>query len=178
MDDRTKAADLAVVAPGKSGTKTGLERKTGLFRRFPTIAHLRRHAPRHAPRFAFEYMDGGAGEDTGIKRNWAALDAIELVPRYGVTTALPPLDVELFGRRYAAPIGVAPMGGPSIVWPGADEFLAAGARGVALGTVLFADPDAPGRVRRELAEELAARGLAAVEDVCGLSHRAGPVRVA
>ncbi len=128
MDDRTKAADLAVVAPGKSGTKTGLERKTGLFRRFPTIAHLRRHAPRHAPRFAFEYMDGGAGEDTGIKRNWAALDAIELVPRYGVTTALPPLDVELFGRRYAAPIGVAPMGGPSIVWPGADEFLAAAAQ--------------------------------------------------
>src|SRR6267142_523583 len=81
MDDRTKAADLAVVAPGKSGTKTGLERKTGLFRRFPTIAHLRRHAPRHAPRFAFEYMDGGAGEDTGIRRNWAALDAIELAAR-------------------------------------------------------------------------------------------------
>ena len=68
----------------------------------------------------YSWNAGGAGEnDAGIQRNWAALDAIELVPRYGVTTDLPPVDVELFGRRYSAPIGVAPMGGPSIVWPGA-----------------------------------------------------------
>ena len=50
------------------------------------------------------------------------------MPRYGVTTALPPVDIELFGKRYAAPIGVAPMGGPSIVWPGADRYLAAAAQ--------------------------------------------------
>ncbi|HEY2137907.1 MAG TPA: alpha-hydroxy-acid oxidizing protein, partial [Xanthobacteraceae bacterium] len=132
MDDVTKATELAAPVPAKTekmpATKNGLENKTGLFRRFPNIAHLRRNAPRHAPRFAFEYMDGGAGEDTGIRRNWAALDAVELVPRYGITTELPPLDVELFGRRYSAPIGVAPMGGPSIVWPGADQYLAAAAQ--------------------------------------------------
>jgi L-lactate dehydrogenase (cytochrome) len=104
------------------------ERFTELFRRFPTIGHLRAHARRHAPRFAFEYMDGGAGADTGIARNWAALDAVELVPRYGVMPKLPPIDVELFGRRYAAPFGVAPMGGPSIVWPGADVLLAKAAQ--------------------------------------------------
>ena len=136
MDDVTKGAALSAVAP-KAAVRTGLERKTGLFRRFPTITHLRRHAPRHAPRFAFEYMDGGAGgEDAGIRRNWAALDAVELVPRYGVTTELPPLDVELFGRRYGAPIGVAPMGGPSIVWPGADEYLAAAAQSARVPYVL------------------------------------------
>jgi (S)-mandelate dehydrogenase len=99
-----------------------------LHRRFPTIAYLRRHARRHAPRFAFEYLDGGAGDDGGIARNWRALDAVELVPRYGVTTALPPVGIELFGRRYAAPFGIAPMGGPSIVWPGADGYLAAAAQ--------------------------------------------------
>ena len=99
-----------------------------LHRRFPTIAYLRRHARRHAPRFAFEYLDGGAGGDGGIARNWRALDAVELVPRYGLTTALPPVGIELFGRRYAAPFGIAPMGGPSIVWPGADGHLAAAAQ--------------------------------------------------
>ena len=99
-----------------------------LHRRFPTVAYLRRHARRHVPSFAFEYMDGGAGADGGIARNWDALDAVELVPRYGITTALPPVDVELFGKRYSAPIGVAPMGGPSIVWPGADQYLAAAAQ--------------------------------------------------
>ena len=33
------------------------------------------------------------------------------------------------------------------------ELVACGATHVALGTVLFSDPDAPARVRRELAEE-------------------------
>src|SRR6266487_1896433 len=75
-----------------------------LHRRFPTVAYLRQHARRHVPRFAFEYLDGGAGADGGIARNWRALDAVELVPRYGVTTALPPVAVELFGRPYSAPI--------------------------------------------------------------------------
>ncbi len=103
-------------------------RFVSLHRRFPTVLYLRRHARRHVPRFAFEYMDGGAGADGGITRNWCAFDAVELVPRYGVTTALPPVGVELFGRRYSAPIGVAPMGGPSIVWPGADRHLAAAAQ--------------------------------------------------
>src|SRR3981081_2622099 len=100
----------------------------GLHRRFPNITYLRRRARRRLPRFAFAYMDGGAGADGGIARNWRALDAVELVPRYGITTALPPVDIELFGKRYAAPIGVAPMGGPSIVWPGADQYLAAAAQ--------------------------------------------------
>jgi (S)-mandelate dehydrogenase len=100
-----------------------------LHRHYPTVHYLRRHASRHIPHFAFEYSDGGSGkDDAGIRRNWAALDAIELVPRYGVMPSLPPCDVELFGRRYAAPIGVAPMGGPAIIWPGGDMHLARAAQ--------------------------------------------------
>jgi (S)-mandelate dehydrogenase len=100
-----------------------------LYRRYPTIDYLRRRARERLPHFAFEYSDGGSGkDDAGIRRNWAALDAVELVPRYGVMPSLPPCDVELFGRRYAAPIGIAPMGGPAIVWPGADIYLARAAQ--------------------------------------------------
>ncbi len=95
-----------------------------LHRRFPTFADLRRHARRRLPRFGFEYLDGGAGTDGGIARNGAAFDAIELVPRYGVDAGPVPIEVELFGRRYAAPIGVAPMGGTSVVWPGAEIYMA------------------------------------------------------
>ena len=124
MDDTT-----ALVRPAAEiYTPADNPRFLKLHRRFPAVAYLREHARRHAPSFAFEYMDGGAGADGGIARNWSALDAVELVPRYGVTTALPPVDVELFGKRYSAPIGVAPMGGPSIVWPGADQYLAAAAQ--------------------------------------------------
>ena len=97
-------------------------------RRFPTTAWLRREAPRNVPLFAYEYGDTGAGNDVGIGDNWAAFDAIKIVPRYGVMPSLPPTEIELFGTRYAAPIGIAPMGGPSIVWPGADLLMAKAAQ--------------------------------------------------
>jgi (S)-mandelate dehydrogenase len=109
--------------------RAGNPRHAALHRQYPSVAHLRQGARRRIPHFAFEYADGGAGgDDAGIKRNWAALDAIELVPRYGVMPTLPPCDVELFGRRYAGPVGVAPMGGPAIVWPGAGVHLARAAQ--------------------------------------------------
>ena len=108
-----------------------------LHRHYPSIDYLRRRARRHIPHFAFEYADGGSGkEDAGIRRNWAALDAVELVPRYGVMPSLPTCEVELFGRRYNAPIGVAPMGGPSIIWPGGDLHLARAAQRAGIPYVL------------------------------------------
>ncbi len=95
---------------------------------FPTSAWLRRKAPRNVPLFSFEYGDTGAGNDVGIAHNWAAFDAIKITPRYGVVVTPPPVEVELFGRRYNAPIGIAPMGGPSLVWPGADILMAKAAQ--------------------------------------------------
>src|SRR5580704_11074580 len=123
MDDRT-----ASIKTTPSAVSSAYRAGTPLHKKFPTIGHLRRHARRHVPHFVFEYMDGGAGADVGIAHNWAALDAVELVPRYGVMPALPPIDVDLFGRRYAAPIGIAPMGGPALVWPGADAAMARAAQ--------------------------------------------------
>src|SRR5499427_10274619 len=121
MDDTTVKYSLGAGAAGPA-------ERMKLRRCYPTIAYLRRRARRHVPGFAFEYMDGGAGADGGIARNWRALDAVELIPRYGRTTELLPVGIELFGRPYSAPIGIAPMGGPSIVWPGADQLLAAAAQ--------------------------------------------------
>jgi L-lactate dehydrogenase (cytochrome) len=42
--------------------------------------------------------------------------------------SLPPVHCELFGRAFTAPIGIAPMGSPIIVWPGADKLLARAAQ--------------------------------------------------
>ena len=97
-------------------------------RRFPTSAYLRARAPSNVPLFSFEYGDTGAGDDIGIDDNWAAFDAIKIVPRYGVDHHAAAGRVELFGTRYAAPIGIAPMGGPSLVWPGADLLMAKAAQ--------------------------------------------------
>ncbi|MEP7030646.1 MAG: alpha-hydroxy acid oxidase [Pseudolabrys sp.] len=97
-------------------------------RRMPTTAWMRKAAPGNVPLFSFEYGDTGAGNDVGIADNWKAFDAIKVVPKYGVMPTLPPVDCELFGTRYAAPIGIAPMGGPSLVWPGADLLMAKAAQ--------------------------------------------------
>jgi dihydroorotate dehydrogenase (NAD+) catalytic subunit len=56
------------------------------------------------------------------------------------------------------------------------DLIAAGASAVALGTVLFADPCAPTRVRAELAAEVAARGLGTPRAAVGAAHRNGVAR--
>ncbi|HCH55505.1 MAG TPA: alpha-hydroxy-acid oxidizing enzyme [Rhodospirillaceae bacterium] len=99
-----------------------------LKRQFPTAQDLRERARRRLPNFAFEYADGGAGADTGIRRNWNALDAVEMVPRYGRVITPPPADTTLFGKTYAAPIGIAPVGGPGTAYPGAETYLARAAQ--------------------------------------------------
>jgi len=113
-----------------------------------------------------------------------AVDDKTLQPRLGSETGgysgpgLKPIALAAVYQCYRATgMPIVGMGGIST---GRDalEFLAAGATSIALGTILFTDPDAPGRVRRELAGELASRGLSTTEDATGLAHSPGPVSVA
>ena len=71
--------------------------------------------------------------------------------------------------RRASPLPIVGMGG---VMTGrhALELLAAGANDVALGTVLFCDPAAPGRIRAELEAELSAHGFANADNAVGAAH--------
>lgn len=122
MPDSTPAVSSAPVKAAPSAAE--LAERLALKRQYPTAADLRARAKRVLPNFAFEYGDGGAGADTGIARNNNAFDAIEMVPRYGKLVLPPPADCVLFGRKYTAPIGVAPVGGPGTVFPGAEIYLA------------------------------------------------------
>jgi dihydroorotate dehydrogenase (NAD+) catalytic subunit len=84
--------------------------------------------------------------------------------------ALKPIALAAVYACYAATqLPIVGMGG---VQSGCDalEFVAAGASAVALGTVLFADPDAPARVRAELVAECVARGFDSVDDARGRAH--------
>jgi len=105
-----------------------------------------------------------------------ALDERTLRPRLGPGVgglsgpALKPIALAaVYACARATPLPIVGMGG---VQAGRDalELLAAGATHVALGTVLFADPGAPARVRDELAAELRARGLSSAADAVGLAH--------
>jgi len=80
----------------------------------------------------------------------------------------------VFAAHRATSLPLVGMGG---VRSGRDvlELVAAGASAVALGTVLFSDPDAPARVRSELEAELGSLGVASLADARGLSHEARAV---
>jgi len=108
-----------------------------------------------------------------------ALDERTLQPRLGTAVgglsgpALRPIALAAVWACYrATALPIVGMGGVAC---GRDalDLIAAGATHVALGTVLFADPDAPGRIRRELAEEAEARGFGAPEDARGVAHAEG-----
>jgi len=84
--------------------------------------------------------------------------------------ALKPVALAAVATCYqATQMPIVGMGG---VQTGLDalELIAAGAQHVALGTVLFSDPDAPARVRAELHAAAAARGWNAYEDAYGVAH--------
>ncbi len=99
-----------------------------------------------------------------------ALDPRTLRPRLGRGAggysgpALKPIALAcVFACARAVDVPIVGMGG---VATGLDalELVAAGASAVALGTVLFADPAAPARIRAELAAEAGARGFAEAAD--------------
>jgi len=93
-------------------------------RKFPSIDDLRNKARRNIPGFAFEYLDGGCNEDVNLDKNRHDIKAIELMPWYLEGTPPPDMSVDLFGHRYDAPFGIAPIGLQGLIWPNAPEILA------------------------------------------------------
>ena len=112
-----------------------------------------------------------------------ALDATTLRPRLGRGVgglsgpALRPVALAaVFTCRRVAELPIVGMGGVE-TGSHALELLAAGATDVALGTALFADPDAPRRVRAELKTALAAHGFARADEAVGVAHSGDFVRI-
>jgi dihydroorotate dehydrogenase (NAD+) catalytic subunit len=114
----------------------------------------------------------------------AALDEHTLAPKLGTAVggysgpALKPIALAaVYACRRATQLPIVGMGG---VMNGRDalELVVMGANDVALGTVLFRDPNAPARVRAELSAEIAALGVADVDDIRGIAHEGGLQEVA
>jgi dihydroorotate dehydrogenase (NAD+) catalytic subunit len=81
----------------------------------------------------------------------------------------------VYAARAVSDLPIVGMGGVS---SGRDalELVACGASDVALGTVLFADPDAPARVRAELDAEAFAAGFARAEEAFATAHETVVIR--
>ena len=92
--------------------------------KYQTVDDLRRRARRRTPRFAWEYLDSGEGDERASARNTEYLQRVVLTPQFLKGKLDPDISTELFGVRYALPVGIAPVGLTGLIWPGADVALA------------------------------------------------------
>ncbi|MEE9414726.1 MAG: alpha-hydroxy acid oxidase [Acidimicrobiales bacterium] len=95
--------------------------------RFPAISDLEKRAKRRIPHFAWEYLASGTGAEQARDRNLEALRSITFAPQLLKGRLEPVVETELFGVKYSAPIGIAPIGLTGLIWPGADAALATAA---------------------------------------------------
>lgn len=95
-----------------------------LHRTYPALADLRQKAQRRLPKFVWEFLDSATGDETTKARNRADLDRILFHPSILHGDIAPDLTVEMLGRRYDLPIGIAPVGMSGLIWPNAETYLA------------------------------------------------------
>ena len=93
--------------------------------RYPAIGDLRQKALRKMPHIAREYLESGTGDERGVLRNIERLAAVTLVPQLLKGKLQPEVATTLFGQRYQAPFGIAPIGLSGLMWPRSECILAA-----------------------------------------------------
>lgn len=95
---------------------------TGL--KYPSVADLGAKAKRVLPRFAWDYLNGGLGTESCLARNRQAFENYQLIPRCLQDNTANDPTVEVFGKRFASPIGVSPVGYPNLFRHHGERYLA------------------------------------------------------
>ncbi|WP_116140009.1 alpha-hydroxy-acid oxidizing protein [Trinickia diaoshuihuensis] len=92
------------------------------------VEAFRALARRRLPRRVFDYVDGGAEDERGLRRNRAAFERIEFLPQRLVDVSRRDMSTKLLGQTIGAPLLIAPTGMNGLVWPNGDIALARAAR--------------------------------------------------
>ena len=79
-------------------------------RRAASISDYRALAKARLPHFLFEYLDGGSYDEVTLARNIADLQAVALRQRVLRDVSTIDLSTQLFGQRWAMPVGLGPVG--------------------------------------------------------------------
>ncbi|HUL48367.1 MAG TPA: alpha-hydroxy acid oxidase [Steroidobacteraceae bacterium] len=96
----------------------------GTLERARNIADLRELALRRVPGLAFEYVEGGAEDESSLHHNRAAFEQLRLVPQTLVDTSRRQLRTTILGAPAQAPLVIAPTGLNNMLSPGGDLALA------------------------------------------------------
>lgn len=75
-----------------------------------SVSDYRALAKARLPHFLFEYLDGGSYDEVTLRRNVADLQSVALKQRVLRDVSEIDLSAELFGKRWAMPVGLGPVG--------------------------------------------------------------------
>src|SRR4029079_17544218 len=85
------------------------------------IEDLRRRAKRRLPRVVFDYIDGGAEDESTLRANSRAFEAVTLRPRCAVATPVCDLRTTVLGTLVSMPLILAPVGSSRLMFPHGEE---------------------------------------------------------
>ncbi|HEX4052176.1 MAG TPA: alpha-hydroxy acid oxidase [Steroidobacteraceae bacterium] len=107
-------------------------------RQYLALDDLERAARRRLPRMIYGFIAGGAETEGSVRANRASFQRYALVPHVLTDTSARSTAVTLFGKSYATPFGIAPLGAAALcAWRG-DLQLARGALQAGLPMILSA----------------------------------------
>jgi L-lactate dehydrogenase (cytochrome) len=81
-----------------------------LARRAASVGDYRALAKARLPHFLFEYLDGGSYDEVTLRRNVEDLQSVALRQRVLRDVSSIDVSAELFGKRWAMPMGLGPVG--------------------------------------------------------------------
>ena len=88
---------------------------------------------------AFDFIEGGCDDEIGLRKNEAAFEAYQLLPRYLVDVSKFELATTLAGQEFALPVGIAPTGAAGIFRHDGDRELARAAAAANVPFVMSAN---------------------------------------
>lgn len=98
-----------------------------LSNQYPAISDLYKKAQKRVPHVAWEYLAAGTGDEDLLDRNRTDFQEITFLPKFCKGDFTVDTSTTFFGKKYAAPIGVAPVGLTGLMWPRVEHYLAASA---------------------------------------------------
>ncbi|UOM35793.1 alpha-hydroxy acid oxidase [Acuticoccus sp. I52.16.1] len=107
-------------------------------RRVFNLDDFERVARRKLPRGVYSYVAGGSDDTVAMARNRADFDAVRLMPRVLGGHGTRDQRTTLFGRTYAHPFGISPMGLSALAAYDGDVALAKGAAAAGIPAVMSA----------------------------------------
>ncbi len=140
--------------------------------RLHTVDDARRLARRRVPRPVFDYIDGAAGSESTLEANRTALEAVEFLPRMGVSRGFPGPDLAttVLGQPVSMPLLLSPVGFTRMMHPSGDV---AGARAAGAAGTVFTLSSMSGHTMEEVSAAAAEGGVPPWFQLYSLGGRQG-----